>query len=511
MNALERIPEEQISPRQRALLRERLALYRLIREQVTHLEEIEWHAYGTFAICLDNHTIIRVSRKLSLYAAKYPYFLLYFPCLECVVLGENEADILEIVTFLWSLRGSKDIHLVLFKQEIDGEDCTFDFSSLRPEQLARILNANPEISFGKGVWNEQQSIVLTSRPHPLQLHLTVGAFDDVGFAFDDGGTAFVRELENRQSSFGSLDLSSFESKIPFSRSNFERLLKLELFENLEINVLDKELVKLPFTAKSNALVYQVSSKTMKSSDFDALDISPKSLNLTISLYDEDWEKHLMAFLERAVQLGHLEQLTLRIINRHRRPFQLSKVADVAKALCRAIHANPNLKYLNLGVPKYEHPRNCIDWSSKIPKLFQMMAVHQGLRTVVLEHYSPTTEDYSHLEQLLSCNRYITVLDRFGTNISNRAGIDKLYALNGFFTGSAGLVKQSTLVRASLVGTTLVESASNNVQYTALLLSDHADVLCAFIQNLLQDDLDASQSMLEAAESKLPVTKKLRRE
>ncbi|GAX27157.1 hypothetical protein FisN_13Lh295 [Fistulifera solaris] len=196
MNALERIPEEQISPRQRALLPEQLALYRLIREQVTRLDEIDWHAYGTFAICLDNHTILRLSRKFSR-NEKYPSFLLYSPCLECVVFGDHKADILETVTFLWSLRRSEALDLALLEREIYGKDCTFDFSFLQPKQLARIPNAHTEISFGKGVWNAQQSIVLASRPYPLQLHFTIGVYDDVGFAFDDGGTAFVRELENR--------------------------------------------------------------------------------------------------------------------------------------------------------------------------------------------------------------------------------------------------------------------------------------------------------------------------
>ncbi|GAX27616.1 hypothetical protein FisN_13Hh295 [Fistulifera solaris] len=333
MNALERIPEEQISPRQRALLPERLALYRLIREQVTRLDEIEWHAYGTFAIWLDNHTIIRVSRNAS-HDEKYPCFLLYSPCLECVVLGEHEADILETVTFLWSLRGSRSIHLALF------EDNTFDFSSLQPKQARAHLECPYGDFFGKGAWNAQQSIVLASRPHPLQLHFATEAFDDVGFAFDDGGTAFVRELENRQSSFGSLGLRSFQIKCPFSRNSFERLLNLELFEKLEIGVLCRKLAKLPFTAKSKTLVYQVSSKTMKPSDFDALDIKLKSLEQTFYLYDEDWAELPMAFLDRTVPLGNLEQLTLRIVNRQRLPFQFSKVVDVARALCRAIHANP---------------------------------------------------------------------------------------------------------------------------------------------------------------------------
>ncbi|GAX27158.1 hypothetical protein FisN_13Lu322 [Fistulifera solaris] len=217
------------------------------------------------------------------------------------------------------------------------------------------------------------------------------------------------------------------------------------------------------------LAYEVSSQTMKPSDFDALNISPKSLELTFYLYDVDWDELPMAFLKRTVQLGHLEQVTLRIVNRQQLPFQRSKVADVAKALCRAIHANPNLMYLNLGVPRYHSPTDCIDWSSQISKLVQVMAVHQGLRTVVLEHYSPTTEDYSHLEQLLSCNRNITVLDRFGTKISNGTGIDKLYALNAFFTGSAGLWKESTLIRTLLVGTTLVESASGNSIHCAAVV------------------------------------------
>jgi hypothetical protein len=79
--------------------------------------------------------------------------------------------------------------------------------------------------------------------------------DNVAFAFEDGGAAFVRELEQRKSSFGTLSVNVDEDRIRFSRTNFRRLFELDEIDKLEIGFLNKELVQLPFSAKAKALYF----------------------------------------------------------------------------------------------------------------------------------------------------------------------------------------------------------------------------------------------------------------
>ncbi len=69
--------------------------------------------------------------------------------------------------------------------------------------------------------------------------------------------------------------------------------------------------------------------------------------------------------------------------------------------------------------------------------------------------------------------------------SNGSRIDKLYLLNRFYHGSETLVKESPTLRPLLVATSLVDSVC--IKHTALLLSNHADMLCEFLNGLDVDE------------------------
>ena len=167
-----------------------------------------------------------------------------------------------------------------------------------------------------------------------------------------------------------------------------------------------------------------------------------------------------------------------------------------------------------------------------PYIFKAMEEHPGLRTLVVkdcpqsyfsdEHDSEDNDsednvfedeeylrlsrfNYSLLEQLLSRNRNITVYDNAGNYFSNGPFIDSLYLLNHFYCGSATLVKESTSWRPLLVATALMENASEDFQYISLLLSNHVDVLCEFIQGMHgQEASVTSQSVPNASESHVPI-------
>lgn len=61
----------------------------------------------------------------------------------------------------------------------------------------------------------------------------------------------------------------------------------------------------------------------------------------------------------------------------------------------------------------------------------------------------------------------------------------LYRLNLFRNGSASLVIESASERSSLVATALVKR-TKSLQTISLLLSDHMDTLCEFIEDLNKD-------------------------
>jgi hypothetical protein len=67
--------------------------------------------------------------------------------------------------------------------------CKFDFATLQPEQLAQILDSNPTraLDFPTRKWTAEQSVVLASRPYPL--NLTLGKW----LTFEDEGKTFGTE------------------------------------------------------------------------------------------------------------------------------------------------------------------------------------------------------------------------------------------------------------------------------------------------------------------------------
>jgi hypothetical protein len=207
---------------------------------------------------------------------------------------------------------------------------------------------------------------------------------------------------------------------------------------------------------------------------------------------KNWHELPIALLNRMAILGHFKRF--RFFISRRRKYNVEKVALIVEALIRAIKANEKLHYLHLvDYTGVEDPS--ATWAPHLQKLFQAFEVHKSLRTVVVGNYLPKDPTYAWLSRLLSQNRNITVLDRSGNQISNGTSIDKIYALNRLYNGSAELVKEShASLRLFLVTMALVESALQNYQRTAVLLSQHVDSLYDFIQNNNVDDGESHESL-----------------
>jgi hypothetical protein len=445
------------------------------------------------------------------------------------IYGEVDAAIAETATFLWSLQSSADPEssLTISLREDLRKEFYFDFAALQVEQLTCILDANPERSFdlNAGIWSEEKSVDLATRPYPLNLKLRYSG-PSRGFLFEDGGTAFVDALEKRQSSFGSLSIAaSFDDpvahdtdKMPVSRANLKRILEIsEKFVTLAFSPLDRDCVLLPFAANVRTLDYMVDVKFMKPEDFESLVIVPKNLDLTIC-HDEDesWNELLLSCLKRVAELGHFETLGIAVDGNWDYSddgvYDYDSVAVVAEALIKVIEGNPNLTSLDISGSYW-----LLDWGPQFKRIFKAMEKHRSLRTFIVVEDCDWESDsdiedsgddstecfdyprYSWLEQLLSRNRNIEVQESSGKRCSNGASIDKLYLLNHFYRGSVQLVKdtQVTARRPLLVATTLMESASRNFRFSSLLLFNHTDVLCEFMQDLsLVDERGALQFVSE---------------
>ncbi len=474
-----------------------MPLYKLRREP-SKLNDIDWDKYlhkPGISIWHGNETINTCSKRYD--EEKCFVFTLNDDVYErkFMIYGQTDAAIAETAVFFWSLKHSEEVEPFL---HIYGCVANFDFAAIQPEQLAQALDANPKrsVEISKGMMTAAQTVILATRPYPLDLTLH---FMSEGFNLEDGDTAFVNALETRTTSFGSLTCNSYyRQQLPMTRENLIRRFQLdETLDKLGLSFLDGGLALLPFSAKVHELDYEIDGEHMQGTIADSLGIVTKNLNLTIFLDRvREWDDLLLSFLKRVADLGHFERLSFGValydgdIDWSMPDF--STVAPLADALIRVINENQNLIYSDLS-----ETHHMIDWTSHLKNIFKALEEHKGLKIFRGGEYPPDSDqeldevmcdpDYSALKQLLSRNRDIMVINPSDDVRTDGSSIDALYLLNHFCLGSANLVKETVLPRQLLMSTALTESASQNYQYSALLLANYTDVLSELIQGLNLDE------------------------
>ena len=294
----ELLPNERLSSQQKAfrpaMMVAFLPMYQLLREP-NDLGEINWDKNDDFCIWREkNGTLICIGDyHYSAFGKRYLSFTItlveeedeeeeeddIIRRMNVAILGENDAAIAETVTWFWSFQlGTR---LYIGGSEVSKPELDFDFAALSPKQLAHILNSNPTrcIFFEKLTLTAEQSVILATRPYPMNLELTKKGRG--GFEFNDNGTAFVDALEKRHSSFGSLCMTDPRK---FSIANMKRLLKWEIFEKLKVASYNKELILLPLATKVPQLIYEMDAKLiLQPDDFDLLQIATRDLNIKIYL------------------------------------------------------------------------------------------------------------------------------------------------------------------------------------------------------------------------------------
>ncbi len=442
-------------------------MYRLLREP-TSLDDIDWKKYRQIVIWRDNATIICICKyAFAQYHEKNVCFkikgLAGGRTLEGAIYGKDDTKIAETATFFWSLEhpGSSKACLETCVYGFDDERrFDFDFAALTADQLAKILDANPNrrFHFATGTWRPEISSVLATRPYCLNLTLTKSGTDAGGFTFTDEGSAFVNALEQRQSTFGSLYFKFHSEDMPFSSANIKRLLQLNIFEKLAPFILDKECVLLPFSTKVKTLEYQFDAQLVEPQDFDSLEIITKDLKVKMYLdnvfYVKDCCERLISFLNRVAQLGHLEKFTFSIDfgdEGYNDQYEFKRVKPIAEALIRAILCNPNLVYLDISDTIW-----IVDWAPHLQAIFKAMEGHKRLTTFIVRDYPPEADDedsqhadYSWPEQLLARNKIINVFDISGKRCSDGSRIDQLYMANKSRRDSLHAVPEGIVSSASI--------------------------------------------------------------
>ncbi|GAX16100.1 hypothetical protein FisN_20Hu223 [Fistulifera solaris] len=489
-NVLKRIPEEELTARQRKFIEAGTAqcfTHYELRRDLNRLDEIDWEKYCKIAIWRKNDTVTFTNIEIHTSWRSYQKCVLFYIkdanySWNGAIFGETDYAVAETATVFWSMKQENDAtsFLCIFDNPSeDGIRCRFDFAALRPEQLAQILDSNPTraLTLSTGEWTPEQSAILASRPYPFTLKL------HARFDFTDSGTEFVNALEKRHSSFGSLriDFIAPEWGAPMNHYNLDRLLKLDIFESLGIPDLGRTCVLLPFAAKVKALHCTIRANHVAPDDFKALSIVASDLSVEFIIEEDDeWDELLLSFFGRVSELGHFERLSIGTNYWFRHHLSSEMLEHVTQALIRAIDANPKLSCLDLSTFKELDSDSAIHFEN----IFRSMGEHEGICTIAVNAFRV---DFFWLERQLWRNRNIVVLDSLGNIFSNGSTIDNLYVLNQFYCGSKHLVNESSSERLSLTSSALLKSASNSFQRTALLLADHTDVLCEWIQDL---DVDA---------------------
>jgi hypothetical protein len=296
----------------------------------------------------------------------------------------------------------------------------------------------------------EQSVVLATRSHPIDLSLRNGTIQD-------GGTAFVDHLLSRESTFGSLE---FVNSLAIDDDNLQHLLQARTIEHLRFPHMNNDLAHLPFSMHLVSLQYAISWKSFLEIDFQVLNIVARKLGVRIYHEYNDGEvippEFMLSFWRRVVDLGHFGELS---IDFH------SKRAGWAV-----------LAYSYLTVFPLCPESFTFNWEAQMATLLKCFEGHKELRIFGLvrddESFGP---DFLYLRQLLSHNRSITVINPGGFDYTDDGSIDELYSLNRFFNGSANLVAEPLTERSSSAMTALMEMALKNFQRSSPLLYDHFDV------------------------------------
>ncbi|GAX28089.1 hypothetical protein FisN_2Hu090 [Fistulifera solaris] len=453
--------------------------FRLLRDPM-NLEELN-ELESCVAIWRDNETLTYVAPKnlfgRSLFEAKEDSLFIPFYDIELKleIVGKADYAIAETAAYFVGLTDSTKTsasQVALYYNSLKNNE--LDFIAAGSHCFSQVLRLpSSELSLFNLTLSPSQSETLAEESHPVQVSF-------LNCVLEDGGTSLINALEHRQSKFGSLGI---DERTTLTDENLDRLLQLDVIDHLSLPLLDPEERALrAFAVQVESLKYAIWLPTLLKADFQSFQVVAKKLDLNIEYGGETIPTEAtLSFLQRLATLGHFEELRL--------AFYLDGDTVAPECLYEAIMhvalANSNLKVLDL-------TDSYLDWGLRMEMVFESLQDHKGLSQIKVsvedeEHtFGP---DFVFLRQFLSRNRNVIVTDASGCVFTDEESIDELYALNRFYQGSSALLMDPPLERLSLVATTLLEAALSDFQRSALLFSNHVDLLCQIVQAAGLDDAD----------------------
>lgn len=336
-----------------------------------------------------------------------------------------------------------------------GEERRFDFDEFTPDQIECLLLRNAErlIFLDNLIISSERSVVLASQPQKIELQLC-------RCLFMDGGEAFLSTLEQRSTSFGTLQLYSGNPFGPFLQ---RRIYQLSTLDNLWIldrsqDVTDDRL--LPFHSMAQKVKLCMGPAFLWRS-IESISIVPKKFVLVVDHESSDFASVFLRATGNLTEMGIV--------------FDCSTPSDQEyRDLLTAIEQNQNLEVLELG----ELERFKAQWDD----LMHVIGSHQSLWRLKLKSIDFDFGLVVGLKSMLNQNRKITDIQ-----IVSQQKSDWTYCLNGslsfnrFYQRSKLLVCESESNRMTLLSLTLSQ-CRHDVKRTALLLLDHVDVLCALLKS-----------------------------
>jgi hypothetical protein len=279
---------------------------------------------------------------------------------------------------------------------------------------------------------------------------------------------------------------TLEGETGLEEENLRFLLRSEKVQKLTLPQLDEDIVMLPFSAKVDHLDYEIKSSALLDGDVQSLNIVTQKLGFTIFEEGDAFPvEATLAFLRRLATLGHFVELKIRFTFDDDE-MEVEIPDCVVQEVIRTALANPKLQVLDLT----SCDDDIVSWERHVETLLQGLKDHKKLRTLKINvDEDAFGSDYSLLRQFLTDNRNVTVMNEEDEIYTDEADIDELYSLNRFYRGSADLVVTPSSERLSLVATALMETFSSDFQCSALLLSDHADVLYDLVHDVRVDELE----------------------
>ncbi|GAX17925.1 hypothetical protein FisN_18Hu133 [Fistulifera solaris] len=457
---------------------------KLLRKPVS-LEELKGHQHR-FAILHDNDVMIYVTTRkadISNRAVKNNSCVCFkFGGDVVFIVGPNDNAIAQTLSCLMDLEKESTKS---YSFEVSGSwGNIFDFSAAGSQCLERLCEFafSNKVEFHRMLLSAEQSAVLATRRHPMNLSLR-------NCRFADGGTAFVDELKVRRESFGSLQLCNSS---PFDARNMQQFLQVDCLDHFGAKVIKGTFAPLSTKADSVHL-NEETQNNIDADDIGNLNICARKLSLCLTVKRTFQRIQVLGLLRRLAQLGHLIELKIAFWSLND-SHSVPNANAITQELIRTVKANTSLQVLDLTTHGIY-----LNWKTRhLKELFDGVKDHEALRTLKIS--CPDGGDcedvcgpsFIHLRRLLSHKRNLAVVGDFGGVYTDGDLVDEIYSFNRFFMGSASIVDEALSRRSSLVTTALVESASYDFRLNALLLANHADILCELIQFVDSDVMEVQE-------------------